>query len=321
MPKKSMRIAINEAMRLEMRRDPTVILMGEDGVTALVMDNGGRVVGVAVRQSKTVKHIRARKGVVLATGGFSMNPDMLKEYVPYLTDAAQPLGVPHNDGSGIDLGRSVGAAVEAMDGTIASGSFYPPADLIKGILVNALGERFVSEDSYHGRTAAFVAEQPGHKAYLIADSDIFAYPEITAHQHTLIDGWDTIAEMEAGLKLPEGSLQHTMAEYNRHAAEGRDPLFYKHPDWLKPLTAAPFAAFDVSFDKSVYLFLTLGGLKTNARTEVLRTDGQVIPGLYAAGSCAASFTRDGKGYASGLSLAPNSFFGRVAGRQAASRQA
>lgn len=287
-------------------------------VTALVIDDTGRVTGVRYRRSGEEHHARARKGVILATGGYNMNREMLAEHMPHMLGNAEPLGMPYNDGAGILLGQSAGADTQSMSGVIATASFYPPSQLIKGILVNTRGERFVAEDSYHGRTASFIIEQPGHKAYLILDSEIFAYPELTDFSHhTLVDGWETVEEMEAGLQLPPGALQRTLAEYNRHAEKGEDPLLHKHPEWLKPLTAGPYAAFDVSFNKSVYLYITLGGLKTNARTEVVGIDGALIPGLYAAGACASSVSRDGRDYASGLSLGPGSFFGRVAGRLAA----
>lgn len=287
-------------------------------VTALVVDAHGRAVGVRTRRAGRDGHVRARRGIVLATGGFNMNREMLAEYCPKMLGTAQPLGIPYNDGAGIRLGASAGGLTQAMHGVIATASFYPPAQLIKGILVNARGERFVAEDAYHGRTADFILEQPGGIAYLILDNDIFAYPELTDYSHhSLVDGWENVSEMEARLQLPHGSLQRTLGEYNHHAALGKDPLFYKHPEWLKPLTSSPYAAFDVSFDKSTYLFLTLGGLKTTADAEVLTASGQPIAGLYAVGACASSIPQDGKGYASGLSLGPGSYFGRVAGRHAA----
>ncbi|NMG73646.1 FAD-binding protein [Aromatoleum diolicum] len=287
-------------------------------VTGLVMDADGRVVGVRVKRSGEEIHLRARRGVILSTGGFNLNREMLEEHVPQMTGNSEPLGIPYNDGAGIKLGVSAGGATQAMDGVIATASFYPPAQLIKGILVNARGERFVAEDSYHGRTAAHIIEQPEYKAYLILDAEIFAYPELTDYSHhTLVDGWETVEEMEAGLKLPEGSLQRTLAEYNRHAENGVDPLFYKHPEWVKPLNVGPYAAFDVSFNKSTYLFITLGGLKTNVDGEVLTPLGRTVAGLYAAGACVSSIPQNGEGYASGLSLGPGSFFGRCAGRRAA----
>lgn len=302
---------------LDTCRAEAVRVLHESRVTNLLVDSGGGVAGVVVRRGGSTLHVRARRGVVLSTGGYSLSSSLLATHLPRLSPTAQPLGVPFNDGAGIELGASAGAATVAMGGLIATGSFYPPSRLIKGILVNARGERFVAEDSYHGRTAQFIMEQPGQKAYLIVDSETFAYPKITEHRHRLVDGWDTIEEMEVGLGLPPGSLSATLDRYNQDAASGHDRLFFKHPDWLTPLDAGPWAAFDVSFDTSSYLFMTLGGLHTDARARVLNPDGIPIPGLFAAGACASTIPQDGKGYASGLSLGPGSFFGRVAGQQAA----
>jgi len=129
-----------------------------------------------------------------------------------------------------------------------------------------------------------------------------------------------VDEMEAGLNLPAGALRTTLAEYNRHAERGEDPAFHKHPDWIKPLTAAPYAAFDLTFGKAEYLSgLTLGGLQVSADAEVLRASGTPIPGLYAAGGCASLIAQDGLGYSSGTCLGQASFFGRRAGRHAATR--
>ena len=270
--------------------------------------------GVRVRQTTGTVHLRARRAVILAAGGFGMNKELMRRYVPQLPETAEALGIPHNDGAALMLGLSAGAATQAMSGTIATSSFYPPGQLIKGILVNKRGERFVAEDSYHGRTAEHISEQPDAAAYLIVDSEIFAYPQIA---HRLVDGWDSVAEMEAGLKLPAGSLVRTMDAYNRGAAQGGDPLWNKHPDWVKPLDKPPYAAFDVSYDSSVYRYLTLGGIRTTSESEVLDEDGRIIPGFYAAGACVSSIPQDGKGYASGLSLGPGSYYGRVAGKNAA----
>ncbi|MBI1179052.1 MAG: FAD-binding protein [Alphaproteobacteria bacterium] len=283
-------------------------------VKALVRDGAGRIVGARVRRDGGLVDLRARRAVILAAGGFGMNKELLRRYAPQLPETAVALGIPNNDGAALMLGLSAGAATQAMSGTIATASFYPPGQLIKGILVNRRGERFVAEDSYHGRTAEHVAEQPGAAAWLIVDSEIFAYPEIG---HRLVDGWDSIEEMEAGLELPPGALQRTMKAYNEAAAEGRDPLYNKHPDWVKPLDKGPFAAFDVSYDSSEYHFLTLGGIKTTAEAEVLDGTGTPIPGFYAAGACVSSIPQDGKGYASGLSLGPGSYYGRIAGINAA----
>ena len=290
-------------------------------VTALVTGPEGRVVGVRLRQPEGEISVGARKGVILATGSFNANPEMVRENVPLMSAAANPIGTPYNDGSGIRLGQSAGGALQGMEGIIATASIYPPEQLIKGVVVNKEGRRFVAEDVYHGRLASFIMEQPDQAAYLIVDAEIFAYPETAATaRHVLVDGWDTVAEMEAGLHIPQGSLVSTMAEYNRDVATGEDRRFHKQKEWLKPLETGPFAAFDISFSRSIYSYLTLGGLRTNASGQALREDGEPIAGLYAVGACAAQMTRSGKEYASGLTLGPGSFFGRVAGRHAAAAE-
>lgn len=283
-------------------------------LTALIVDEAGRVRGVEARHLGQTVRLRARRGVVLATGGFAMNKEMVARHLTNLSDTAEPLGTPYTDGSGIVAGRLAGAQLEAMDGFIATASIYPPAQLIKGIIVNALGRRFVAEDSYHGRTAHRISEQPGQRAYLIVNENIFALPEIRTARHELIDGYETVAELEAGLALPPGALASTLEHYNAAARAGRDPDFMKHPDWLEPLDRGPYAAFDISFNRSIYVFMTLGGLKVSVDAQVLDTSGSPIEGLYAAGACVAHIPRTGLSYASGMSLGPGSYFGRIAGR-------
>ncbi|MFV8816126.1 FAD-dependent oxidoreductase [Haliea sp. E17] len=287
-------------------------------VNALIRDGEGRICGVRARQQGQDRYFRADRGVVMATGGFSMNETMVRAHWPQYSETCEPLGGAYSDGSGIELGSAAGGRTEAMDGVIATASIYPPGQLIKGIVVNRNGHRFVAEDSYHGRLGGFIAEQPEQRAYLIVDAEIFAYPEIETARHQLVDGFETVEEMEQRLEMPAGALQTTMAEYNRHAREASDPQFQKHADWLKPLDQGPWAAFDISFDRSSYLFITLGGLKIDCEARVVDARGQVIPGLFAAGACTTHIPKSGKSYASGMSLGPGSYFGRVAGRCAMS---
>lgn len=283
-------------------------------VTGLVVDDDGRVAGVRARSLGQELLIEARQGVILAAGSFNLNEEMTRAHLPIVSRHGRPLGIPTNDGAGIQLGETVGAVTEGMDGVIATASIYPPADLIKGIVINKEGRRFVAEDVYHGRLAYFIERQPDAAAYLIVDSEIFAYPEQGTHK--LIDGWETIQEMELGLGVPQGSLVATLDEYNRDAAAGDDTRFHKRPEWLKPLTAGPYAAFDLSFSSSTYAYISLGGLRTNVDGQALDAAGTPIPGLYAVGACAAHFPMNGGEYASGMSLGPGSFFGRRAGRHA-----
>jgi len=284
---------------------------------ALITDAKGAVKGVQVRQLGSTMNILAEKAVIVATGGFNFNPDMVKEHFPQLSPTAEALGTPHNTGEGLMLAEAAGATTSGMDGLIATASIYPPAQLIKGIVVNANGERFVAEDSYHGRTAAFIMEQPEQQAYLIVDSEIFAYPDVPTARHELVDGFETVAEMEQRLNIPKGALQRTLDDYNKDAANGEDAYLHKDKEWLKPLDKGPWAAFDISFRKSCYLYITLGGLRTDRFGRCLDHEGKAVPGLYAAGACSAHIPRDGKSYASGMSLGPGSYFGRRAGQHAA----
>ena len=293
-------------------------LQYDSRATHLIQDDAGRMIGVRVTCAGENLDLCAKRAVILCAGGFSFNPEMIKQYVPELPEAAEPLGIPNNDGDAILLGQSAGAATRAMDGVISTGSFYPPGELIKGVVVNARGERFVAEDSYHGRTGDFVMEQPGAQAYLIIDAEIFDVPDVKDSHLPLIDGWDTVTEMASALKFPEGALEKTLTEYNVDAKAGIDRSFRKAAPWLKPLEKPPFTAVDLSYDNRPYMFLTLGGLRATVEAEVLKPDGGIIPGLYAAGACVSSIPQNGKGYASGLSLGPGSYYGRVAGRNAAS---
>lgn len=289
----------------------------ETGATNLVVDDSGpdgAVVGVSWKHFTETGAIRA-KAVVIAAGGFVMNPDMVAKFTPKLAEKPFVLGNSYDDGLGIRLGESVGAATKHMDQVFITAPVYPPSVLLTGIIVNKEGKRFVAEDSYHSRTSGFVMDQPDSAAYLIVDEDHMQRPEIPLI--TFIDGWETVEEMEAALGIPKGNLVETLNNYNAHAAEGEDPDFHKQPEFLAPQDKGPWGAFDLTLGKAMYSGFTVGGLATDVDGEVLRADGSVIPGLYAAGACASNIAQDGKGYASGTQLGEGSFFGRRAGTHAA----
>ena len=288
----------------------------ETGAAALVSDESGAVVGVRWRSFDQTGHIAA-SSVVIAAGGFVMNRDMVAAYTPSLAEKPFVLGSTYDDGLGIRMGESVGGATKFMDEPFITAPFYPPSQLVKGFIVNKLGQRFVAEDSYHSRTSGYVMDQPDSAAYLIVDSLHIEHPAFPLAP--FIDGWETVEEMETALGLPEGSLAPTMNRYNEYAARGEDPDFHKDADWLAPQDTGPWGAYDLTLGKALYAGFTLGGLATSVDGEVLREDGSTIPGLYAAGACASNIAQDGKGYASGTQLGEGSFFGRRAGRHAAQR--
>jgi succinate dehydrogenase/fumarate reductase flavoprotein subunit len=287
----------------------------ETGATSLVTD-ADRVSGARWRSYDRAGIIRARS-TILAAGGFVMNPEMVAEHVPALAKKPFILGTPYDDGLGIRLGMSAGGQALHMDQAFITAPFYPPGQLLTGIIVNREGRRFVAEDSYHSRTSGFVLDQPGNEAFLIVDGAHMTYPEMPLVP--FIDGWETVAEMERDLRIPAGQLVATLDAYNAAAARGEDPEFRKHPDWLEPQDTGPWGAFDLTLGKAMYAGFTLGGLRCTLDGQVQRADGSVIAGLYAAGACASNIAQDSKGYSSGTQLGEGSFFGRRAGRHAAGR--
>jgi len=284
----------------------------------LVVNDDGSVAGLVVRIDGKEQFIQARRGVILASGGFISNAAMVQRFVPQAGACRQQVSGGHDDGSGIRMGISVGAATLNMQEFFVTIPFFPPDSLVKGIFVNERGERFINEDVYHGRVAHYVLRQPNGRAWLLVDNEIFARPFLQQDIEIAAVGesWQDIANE---LELPEGALEHTVTEFNRHAAEGQDPFWHKQPQWLRPLSEPPFAAISYCLDQLDTMAFTLGGLSSRPSGEVLDADDQPISGLYAAGRAACGLPRWGEGYSSGLSLGDSTFFGRMAGRTAAVR--
>ena len=292
-------------------------------MTNLVVDDDGSVVGVRWKHFGESGAIKA-KAVVIAAGGFAMNAEMVAEHTPALAQKRRTkhhgevepyiLGNPHDDGLGIGLGVSAGGVAQNLDGLFITAAAYPPEILLTGVVVNNQGQRFVAEDSYHSRTSAYVLEQPDQQAYLIVDEAHMQMPEMPLIK--FIDGFETVAEMEAALGIPAGKLAATLDRYNENAARGEDPDFHKQPEYVAAQDNGPWAAFDLSLGVAMYSGFTMGGLDVSIDGQVLREDGSAIDGLYAAGACASNIAQDGKGYASGTQLGEGSFFGRRAGNRA-----
>ena len=290
----------------------------EARVLTLIIDEDRNVVGLVVRINQQEKHVKARRGLILCAGGFNMNEKMLKKYAPGLLRANEPIGNPGDTGTGIMMGMGVGAAAINMNEGFVSVPFYPPPSLTYGIFINSRGQRFINEDCYHGRVGYYCLQQESKRIYLVIDIEDYSYYEKFNILNADIAGTgETVAELESELEIPEGQLQHTIEFYNRHAANGEDPLFHKSKEWLKPLQT-PFAALDCTPGRGAIIpFFTLGGLDTLPTGEVLTPEGEVIPGLYAAGRTACGIPRTSAGYGSGMSVGDATFFGRMAGKSAA----
>lgn len=286
------------------------------GVAArrLVMEKDGRITGAQVLVDGEPLSIGAGRGLVLACGGFIHNREMLRRYAPELYDCSVPWGNAGDLGQGIAMGMGVGGAALRMHHGFAIVPIYPPEHVLSGIIVNASGQRFISEESYHGVLGDAIAYHQQGRAWLITDRD----SDFGFHQDNFLAVAEaaTISDLAQGLPLPRGALEHTVAYYNRYAARGEDPLFRKRGSWLRPLQGPPYKAWDLSVQQAFFPAHTFGGLHTRVDGAVIDSFGDIIPGLFAAGRNTAGIPT-APYIASGLSVGDCTFFGRLAGRAAA----
>lgn len=304
-------------------------------VTNLVVAEDDIVTGVVAKRYGKELTIRARRGVVLTTGGFVDNDAMLADHAPQLLGHTK-VSAGTDDGSGIRMAQALGAGVRHM-GAGQVGMSLIPGLAARGMVVNARGQRFMNEDTYPGRIgqAALYRQNMGGAwaggdtaVWVIVDEEGFEdVPEPQRWGVRPTHVAETPQELEQLTGLPAGSLVDAVRRYNEFASRGDDLDFHKARRWLRPLTA-PLAAIDVkagvrppseSGDRrgtgaSVF---TLGGLHTDLEGRVLDLDGKAVSGLFAAGRVANGL--HGFGYISGTSLGDGTFFGRRAGIAAARR--
>ncbi|MCV7303604.1 FAD-dependent oxidoreductase [Mycobacterium barrassiae] len=282
-------------------------------VQCLITESDGRVVGMRARRYGNEINVRARRGVVLATGSFAYNDAMVAQYAPRI--AGRPAAaIEQHDGQAIRMAQALGADLAHMDATEVA-IFIDPQQLVRGVLVNERGQRYVAEDTYPGRIGQLTLYHQNNTAYLIIDGDAQeeAMASLSPQMMMRPPTWvaETVADLEAEIGLPPGALQATVAAFNEGAARGEDPLLHKKAEWLRPI-GSPVGAIDLRESTGGF---TLGGLHTTLDAEVLHVNGEPIPGLFAAGRSTAGLAA--WGYASGVSLGDGSFYGRRAGRSAA----
>ena len=212
------------------------------------------------------------------------------------------------------MGSAAGGETLRMHEGFAITPIYPPESTLAGIVVNASGQRFIGEDSYYGVLGDAIAYQQQGRAWLITD----AASSFDFHQDNflMVAEAATIGDLAARTDFPQGSLQHSVAYYNRFAATGRDPLFQKQERYVQPLDKPPFKAWDLSVKRAFFTAHTFGGLHTDIDGRVINPFGEAIPGLYAVGRTAAGLPV-APYIASGLSVGDCTFFGRRAGIAAA----
>jgi 3-oxo-5alpha-steroid 4-dehydrogenase len=279
---------------------------------ALVQEPDGSVVGAVAESFGEQRAIRSRRGVILTTGGFINNREMIAAHQPLVRRCKVRVGADGDDGSGIRLGVAAGAATVHMDATSISLPATQPWGLKRGILVNAQGQRFINEDAYYGRLGEWALFRHDGRAWLVVDDEVFEKPD---YPRELAAVGESPEELEQELGLPPGSLENTLALYNRYAERGEDPVFFKLPEYVTPLATPPYGAFDCTTENSIYAAFTLGGLHVDADGRVLDPEGRPIPGLFGAGRATSGLSVGS--YSSGLSLGDGTFFGRRAGRCAA----
>lgn len=286
------------------------------GVSAerLVAAADGRILGVAIDAGGTRTHLRARRALVLASGGFIQHREMVSMYAPRLAVCATPWGAPGDTGQGIRLGISAGAAALRMGEGFSSLDLRALGPAPAGLLVNSAGQRFIAEDAYAGAIGHAITFEQRGATLLITDAPgnlplaQQSFPEIAEAS--------SIGQLADELGLPRGVLQQTVAYYNRYAARGEDPQFGKTRAYLRPLQGPPYRAWAVSGPRAFFPAYTLGGLATDLDGAVLDAFATPIGGLFAAGRTTASLPA-APVVTGGLALGDATFFGRRAGRSAA----
>ncbi|KAA1194197.1 FAD-binding protein [Pseudohalioglobus sediminis] len=279
--------------------------------------------------------LRARRGIVISTGGFFYNRDMVAQYAPEHLPG-MPLGTIGDDGSGILLGTSVNAATTRM-GNVSQWRFInPPESFVRGVLVDSQGRRFCNEMYYGAQLNQQIMEKAGGEAWLILDKSLakralrqigprramwFQAASALLYLFIARKRASTLEELAGKLGMPAETLAQTVQEYNALSHEGTADPLGKPADHLAVLQRGPWYALDCRVAGAVRNpSITLGGLRVDESTgAVLDDNAEAIAGLYAAGRAAEGVAS--ASYVSGLSLADCIFTGRRAGRHAAGQPA
>lgn len=319
-----------EHERLYARVNPMAPFNGPEAEKAIAEERE-LVERVAVR-----RFIQARQGVVISTGGFVYNLELLRKHRSELADnqaAMLRLGTMGCNGSGIALGESVGGATGNMDSAYVGRLIAPPNQLIKGIAVNRNGDRFINEEIYCGFLGDAIARQPDATAWLIQDrrgfwkvvrecfnfdKALFKIYLVPTLMNLVMGGTKRARSIETLAKklgMPVQRLEASIAANNAAAAGEGEDAFAKSSGNLQPIGKGPFYAINLSTNNkfSFTQLFTLGGLKVDEESgNVVRPDGSRIDGLYAAGRAAVGLCSIG--YVSGMSIADAVFSGRRAAR-------
>lgn len=291
-----------------------------------------RALALELREAKPLR-VRARHGVVLSTGGFIFNREMLTRYAPKYR-ANLRLGSTGCDGSGIRLGQSVGGEAARLDKVSAWRFINPPTAWPKGIVVAGDGHRFCNEQVYGARLGVAMCEDHDGRAWLILDKrarraalrealfgGLWFFQSVPAFfQMLFAPRARRVEALARRIGAPAAALADTLGDYNMAVRNGTPDALGKSEEMRAALDTPPYYAIDISAGNPRFPCpaITLGGLRVDeASGAVLTSVGAAVPGLYAAGRCAVGIASNG--YVSGLSLADCLWSGRRAGTCAAAR--
>ncbi|MDQ6526056.1 3-oxosteroid 1-dehydrogenase [Nocardioides sp. LHD-245] len=315
----------------------------------------GRVVGVVVERDGERRTVRAARGVVLGSGGFEHSQELREKFLPQPTSSAWSTGAASNTGAGLLAGTAAGAATDLLDDAWWGPTIPLPGrawfclaerNLPGSIIVNSAGARYMNEalpyveathEIYRGQ-ATGVDHVPSYMIFDQTYRNRYLFAGVAGRQpfpgrwykEGVVTRADTLGELAAAVGLPEGSLDATVERFNGFARSGVDEDFhrgesaydkyYSDPTVKPNCSLAPIAKGPFYAVKIVPGDLgTKGGLVTDERARVLREDGSVIPGLYAAGNVSSAVM--GNTYPGpGGTIGPAIVFGYLAAEDIASAE-
>lgn len=298
-------------------KDRNIEILFETPATEIIMKDGA-VAGIKA-SSKTVNYTINAKAVVIASGGFAGNAEMVESLNPELKGFVST-NAPTITGDGIAMGEAVGAATVDMDQiqihpTVEQNTAALITEGLRGdgaILVNQEGLRFFDEVGTRDAVSKAEIAQTGGYAWLIVDQAMVDKSSVIAGYITkgyTVQG-DTYEALAEAIGCDGAVLKETMEKWNAAVAAGVDEEFGR-TSFANPLDTAPYYAIKVSPG----VHHTMGGLKINTNTEVLDTNDQVIPGLFAAGEVTGGV--HGANRLGGNAVADIIVYGRIAGTNAA----
>ncbi|MEG1879003.1 MAG: FAD-dependent oxidoreductase [Pseudoflavonifractor sp.] len=291
-------------------------LLLETAATELITDTAGSVVGLVATRADGSKLTVHAGAVVLATGGFTGNPELLEKYAPSYKVFRSNAGA-GNTGDGLLMAERVGADIFAQDCLIAQLADLGPTmrfDAV-GLYVSASGARFMNENLARPRKARASIEAIGkEQAYYIHDASEVTDKMAAALEAGTAFEADSLEALAGKIGADPAALTATVTRYNALCASGTDADFGKDAAAMKP----------ISLDGKLYAIAlkintagTTGGPRINLSAQVLKKDSQPIPGLYAAGEVASGSFFAFEYPGSGSAIQCYTTFGRIAGQNSA----